>query len=786
VNGAVVIAAGFSVVGNVAATGAITVGAGATLLGCATAGGAITEGAGGTIQCGESPIPAGGASGGSYALTATFGGILIPGTYTIGAASAANTAVQLNCENSPTSAFNFVIGGALSLNANVLTVNGPCQVQWTVNGAVTIAAGFTVVGNITATGAVSLAAGATLEGCALAVGALTFGAGATQACSSNPIGPFTLPAVFSGTLVPGAYGIGAAAAANTPVSLDCQGNPQSSFAFTIGGALSFNANVLTINGPCNVNWAVNGAVTLAAGVQVTGSISATGAISFGAGATLNGCALAVGAVTFGAGASQSCGTTSVSNVLPAVFSGTLSPGTYTIGAAAADNSPVSLDCQSNPNSVFNFVIGGALNVNANIASINGPCTVNWAVNGAVTIAAGVSMVGDISSTGAITVGAGATLNGCANPVGALTVGAGASIQCGTIVSTSYALSPTFSGTLAPGSYSAATATLASVKRGAHTASAPAPINFWPIFHGPTWAAPDWTCSNTIQLDCQHSASSVFRFSVASLTLSDNVQMINGNCQVHWQVVTASIGSGLNVDGNFDASSSLTVGANTHINGYCKSSGNISLGEGTTVLYTQAVSVQYALPALIPSLLTPGTYTTAAAVAANTPVQLNCEGSPNSAFYFVIGGALSINANVVTINGPCYVHWAVTGAVSVAANFNLAGNIDATGAISLGANVHLLGCPHTAGLLTIGSMATVQCTINQPAPCTRAHTCSNHGSCTILGACNCDYDFSGAVRVLSHAMFVPVVSLYLTWLFRAAISLAAFTACQLARKYCLLF
>jgi hypothetical protein len=102
----------------------------------------------------------------------------------IGAAAAANSDVQLNCQGSTTANFRFVIGGALTLNANVRLMNGNGLVHWEVDGAVSIAAGFTVDGDIDATGAINILAGAHLNGCARAGGALTLGAGATARCAS--------------------------------------------------------------------------------------------------------------------------------------------------------------------------------------------------------------------------------------------------------------------------------------------------------------------------------------------------------------------------------------------------------------------------------------------------------------------------------------------------------------------------------------------------------------------------------------------------------------------------
>jgi hypothetical protein len=112
-----------------------------------------------------------------------------------------------------------------------------------------------------------------------------------------------LDADFSGqTLTPGTYTIGAAAAANSPVELDCQGSQHAKFTFRIGGALSLNANTLLVNGKGDVNWFVDGAASLAAGVQADGDIHASGAINLGTDAHLYGKATARGALNIGTGA----------------------------------------------------------------------------------------------------------------------------------------------------------------------------------------------------------------------------------------------------------------------------------------------------------------------------------------------------------------------------------------------------------------------------------------------------------------------------------------------------
>lgn len=149
-----------------------------------------------------------------------------------------------------------------------------------------------------------------LLGCVQTTGALTFGAGGTTQCTSSTTTQApsnTLSAApTSQTLLPGTYTNGGAVAFNSPVSLNCGGNNNAVFNFVIGGALSFNNNVLRINGLCSVHWAVNGAMSIAANFQVDGNVDATGACNILANAQLNGCAVCGGALTFGAGGSAQC------------------------------------------------------------------------------------------------------------------------------------------------------------------------------------------------------------------------------------------------------------------------------------------------------------------------------------------------------------------------------------------------------------------------------------------------------------------------------------------------
>lgn len=95
------------------------------------------------------------------------------------------------------------------------------------------------------------------------------------------------------TLLPGVYSAGAAASINGSLTLDAQGNPNALFIFKIGGALTAGAGttIILTNGAlaANVIWIANGAVAIAAGSTINGTlIGYDGAVSMGAGCILNG------------------------------------------------------------------------------------------------------------------------------------------------------------------------------------------------------------------------------------------------------------------------------------------------------------------------------------------------------------------------------------------------------------------------------------------------------------------------------------------------------------------
>ncbi len=94
-------------------------------------------------------------------------------------------------------------------------------------------------------------------------------------------------------LTAGVYSIAAAGSAIATLSLDAGGNPNALFVFKIGGAFTTAAGtqIVLINGAlaCNVFWKVEGAIAMAAGTSMKGSLIANNAaISMAAGGKLEG------------------------------------------------------------------------------------------------------------------------------------------------------------------------------------------------------------------------------------------------------------------------------------------------------------------------------------------------------------------------------------------------------------------------------------------------------------------------------------------------------------------
>jgi hypothetical protein len=181
-------------------------------------------------------------------------------------------------------------------------------VLFTTTGAVSSTGISIITGNVgSGTGAITGFGG--LNGLIYNADAVTTQATADLLVAYNQLNsdiPTSFPGPVLGdgqVLTAGVYFLPAAASLNTTLFLDAQGDPNAVFIFQIGGAFSTNASsqVSLINGAlaANVFWKVEGAVPMAAGTFMRGTIIANNAaISMGAGGILEGRALSTtGAVS---------------------------------------------------------------------------------------------------------------------------------------------------------------------------------------------------------------------------------------------------------------------------------------------------------------------------------------------------------------------------------------------------------------------------------------------------------------------------------------------------------
>jgi hypothetical protein len=137
------------------------------------------------------------------------------------------------------------------------------------------------------------------------------------------------------TLVPRTYSSTGAVGLTGTLTLDDNGDPNTEWIFIIGGALdtAANAEVVGVDPDANVNWLVNGAITLGADSVAIGDMQASGAIIVGAGATCGNLDLNA-AITLSAGAI--CGS------LDAYGAITIGAGAYAEGYLFSDPGGITL------------------------------------------------------------------------------------------------------------------------------------------------------------------------------------------------------------------------------------------------------------------------------------------------------------------------------------------------------------------------------------------------------------------------------------------------------------
>jgi predicted acyltransferase (DUF342 family) len=106
------------------------------------------------------------------------------------------------------------------------------------------------------------------------------------------------------TLSPGTYNVPSAMSLSTAQTIEFKGASTDSWRIHVAGAATFAGSMTWAPEvrAANIHWVVEGAVTVAAGVGIQGSVVATGAVSVGADARMTGDVYSQGACTVAAGA----------------------------------------------------------------------------------------------------------------------------------------------------------------------------------------------------------------------------------------------------------------------------------------------------------------------------------------------------------------------------------------------------------------------------------------------------------------------------------------------------
>ena len=333
----------------------------------------------------------------------------------------------------------------------------------------------------------------------------------------------------------------------------------------------------------------------------------------------------------------------------------LTPGVYSISAAATLNLDLTLNGLGNPNAVFIFQIAGPLSTNADskvkLINLAKACNVFWKIEGLVSMAPGTMMKGTvIANNAAINMNTNDTLEGRAlSTSGAVTVDgvlAYTPIGCG---------SPALNGPAFPNLASTACYAIFS-SDGAVTNS------------GVTYATGD---------------------------VGTNVGLTTGF-------------NALNVTGTIhpipDGSTAACATDLTSVYNY---------------LNTLPADIELLYPAQFGRnlVLTPHTYIMNAATVFTDTLYLNALGNTNAVFVIQINGALSTStfAKVLLINGTQAknVFWKVDGAVSINDSSIFNGTvISNNGAVALNTGAVLNGRIFT----TTGTLTTAAVTVTMPAGC----------------------------------------------------------------------
>jgi hypothetical protein len=587
---------------------------------------------------------------------------LLPGVYTMAAATSLAGTLTLDSNGDPTAVWIFQIGGALTTAAASQmdfkpygsNTGSAANVFWIVNGAATIGAGTstTVVGTIMASGAITVGASATTGALLSSGGAITVGAGAT----------------VNGALVAlGAISLGAGA---------------SSTSLTTTAAVTLGAGASSL-GQLSSDL---GGVILAPGSYVSGAaISLTGILYFDASSHLD-----------------------VTVVNAGVDLWTLEVG----GAFSTAVSSKMVFLRDSANKISIIAAGSALH---NALSSK----VSWTAIGAMSLGVSSVTVGNLHSDGAISMGAGATAIGILDAVGAVSLGAGASAP-------GQLSADLGGATLVPGQYGATAAIgltgILKLDASAYIDAASVATALTSNIFSSTYL---WKFTIGAAFSTAASSRIVFidRFENEITAGSPLYNALSA--AVLWDVTGAiALGANSIAVGNMESDAAIALGAGaTSIGELISSSGGaVTLGAGASApgklpSDLSGITLQ---PGSYSSggatVLTGGLPLTLALTSSDTTT------TALNLWTLTIGAAFGTAAasNVVfTLNGNEVIDaasinsysdkviWDVTGAIALGAGSNMVGNMKSGAAIALGAGATSIGVLTSTGggAVTLGTGAS---------------------------------------------------------------------------------
>jgi hypothetical protein len=318
------------------------------------------------------------------------GQTLAPGLYKSTSTLAITGDLTLNANGDPNAVFIFQMGSALNVatGGRVVLTGGAmaANVFWQVGSSATLGTSSSFKGTIMAYASITIATGATLDGRALAQNAaVTLDTNAvTMQISVTPPLPVVPPVAGSAALEPIYLGV-----ANT-------------FAVLAGSTVT-NTGLSNINGDLGV-YPGTAYVPGTPSATVNGTIHANDVVAHEAQACLT--------IAYNDAAGRSTAPITVAGDLGGQ---TLSPGLYKSTSTLAITGVLTLNANGDPNAVYIFQIGSALNVASygRIVLIGGAKAANvfWQVGSSTTLGTYSAFKGTVMAYASITIATGATLDG---------------------------------------------------------------------------------------------------------------------------------------------------------------------------------------------------------------------------------------------------------------------------------------------------------------------------------------------------------------------------------------